>query len=512
MADHALHRQPAESETPAEKWLKRIAIGTALAAGAVILSPYILPALGIGKDVFVDQAINQMHPGEKGVGLAGAINEIIKTIPGIGIELAKGGWATAAATGITGIGGALLANYMETKEDGSKGVRWSSVIRTAALLTSSFIALPTALTGISIGIVYLCAAFSSTILAGKAIALLADTLGAVGSMKIGSTGLTGAAAALPHLLTCGLSGLPVIGSLFLGKGKPAAQSHAMHETGGENTQTFAGRIAHEAQATAETASTYEAQVSHAPLVAGQRADVTITYKNRETGAPLTPDMLATRYTQKLHLMLTDQSLSDFHHVHPEPTGKPGEYRFSFTPKTANGYHSWSDFTLNNGTAHKMHAHLSVPGENKTYLPGLRQSSTAEASDLVFTWSNPEPTRQGEGNVVEITVTDKQGNPVTNLEPVMGAFSHMAGFSRDGHSFIHCHPLGREPSTDADRGGPQLRFLFQPEHAGATQFHLHVRHKGQDVFVPFAREILQQRVMAATGPRAATLGPHIAHGR
>ncbi|MEI6730643.1 MAG: hypothetical protein WCL30_05225 [Pseudomonadota bacterium] len=50
------HEHHGVAESDFDKWLKRIAIGTALITGAVVLSPYILPLLGVGGDAAADIA------------------------------------------------------------------------------------------------------------------------------------------------------------------------------------------------------------------------------------------------------------------------------------------------------------------------------------------------------------------------------------------------------------------------------------------------------------------------
>jgi hypothetical protein len=79
-----------------------------------------------------------------------------------------------------------------------------------------------------------------------------------------------------------------------------------------------------------------------------------------------------------------------------------------------------------------------------------------------------------GNVV-IT---KDGQPFTGLEPVMGAFAHVVGFTEDYNSVLHVHPMGKEPSNDAERGGPKLEFHIEPEKAGFVKLFAQVRIGGK----------------------------------
>ena len=208
-------------------WLRVLAIGTALTAGAIILAPYVLPLVGIGNAQIATDSLDAMHATGLGVGWAGKVNGLLNAVPFVGEALTKGGLANAAATGVIGIGGVLLGNFIEQRDDGKRSIRWGTVIRYGALLTSALIALPTVLTGLSVGIVYLCAAFSGVQLASTAVGYLSNTLGAVGSMNIATAGVGGVAAALPHLLTCGLSIIPACAAILMGSApKTPTPEHA----------------------------------------------------------------------------------------------------------------------------------------------------------------------------------------------------------------------------------------------------------------------------------------------
>jgi len=85
-----------------------------------------------------------------------------------------------------------------------------------------------------------------------------------------------------------------------------------------------------------------------------------------------------------------------------------------------------------------------------------------------------------GNVV----VTKGGQPFTGLEPVMGAFAHVVGFTEDYNSVLHVHPMGKEPTSDAERGGPKLEFHIEPEKTGFVKLFAQVRIDGKDIFAPF----------------------------
>lgn len=198
---------------------------------SLTLAPYVLPMLGIGQP---DSAEGIMHivgapldGNSYGAGLAGYLQQGIASLPGIGTALtsntqvavpllgtmAAGAITSIAATAAIGIGGVLLANWMEHRETGNT-IRWSRVVRMAALATSALIALPGMLGAISVGVTFLASLLGPVGSASHtALAMQGLTGGTV--MHATASALNGIAAILPHLFTCGIAALPVVGALFI---------------------------------------------------------------------------------------------------------------------------------------------------------------------------------------------------------------------------------------------------------------------------------------------------------
>jgi hypothetical protein len=226
--------------------LHMLMLGTALAAGAVILSPYLLPAIGVGGTEWAAEALSILHGVGKGSGLVGIINGVLGAIPIIGPTLAEGGLASAGIAAATGLGGALLGRFIEEKQNGKPGINWGKVIKYAAVTTSIFISMPAVLTGISVGLVYLGAAFGGSDLAGAMVPILKGTLGSMGAMKEMTFGLAGAMLALPHLLTCGAGLLPAMFSFKL-----ASDEKIPLHTPAVKSESFTARLGAERDASAQ---------------------------------------------------------------------------------------------------------------------------------------------------------------------------------------------------------------------------------------------------------------------
>jgi hypothetical protein len=78
-----------------------------------------------------------------------------------------------------------------------------------------------------------------------------------------------------------------------------------------------------------------------PVQVGMRTNTRL-YLTNLLGEPILARDLREVHTQKIHLLIVDKSLSDYHHEHPNQTGKPGQYDFSFAPQKPGPYHVWAD--------------------------------------------------------------------------------------------------------------------------------------------------------------------------
>jgi hypothetical protein len=67
---------------------------------------------------------------------------------------------------------------------------------------------------------------------------------------------------------------------------------------------------------------------------------------------------------------------------------------------------------------------------------------------------------------------------------MGAYAHIVGIADDFETIAHVHPLGAEPTSPEQRGGPDFDFHVEPAKPGFLKLFAQVRVDGRDVFLPF----------------------------
>ena len=188
------------------------------------------------------------------------------------------------------------------------------------------------------------------------------------------------------------------------------------------------------------------------------------------------------HTRKIHLLVVDSTLTDYHHVHPTATKVAGEYQFSFVPQKK-AYRLWVDITPK-ATGEQTFLVVDLGDPEKTAPPVKTLSQESTVGSYTFRLNIKDPLVVGQGAMATVNVTDHAGKPVTALQPVMGAFAHVVGFSEDLRTIAHIHPMGPEPKTPQERGGPTLSFHLEPKKAGFLKLFVQTRIGDKDFFAPF----------------------------
>lgn len=208
----------------------------------------------------------------------------------------------------------------------------------------------------------------------------------------------------------------------------------------------------------------------------------------KNGKPVTLADLQVAHTEKVHLLVVDPSLTDYHHEHPKPGPAAGTYTFAITPRKAGEYQVFTDL-LPVATNRQEYAvtRFAVAGTPASVEKATNRKTTVAgyAFELKF---EEEPPAAGHPHKAWLTVTGPDGKPVTQLEPVMGAFAHLVSFSEDRTEIAHIHPLGQEPGTAAERGGPTLEFQTDFATGGYQKLFAQVQIAGRPLFAPFGIDV------------------------
>lgn len=206
------------------------------------------------------------------------------------------------------------------------------------------------------------------------------------------------------------------------------------------------------------------------------------------GQPVLLTDLRVVHTERIHLLLIEPTLTDYHHVHPRPTETPGEYAFSFTPGKSGPYRAWADVrTTSTGLQEYAVTNIASrqPGDQ------ARDTSVKLRSDvdhLRFELSLDGPLRVGQPGHGKLVVTDALGQPFQALEPLMGTFAHLVGFNEDYKTVLHTHPRTAGVLKPEDRGGPQLEFQLYATQPGFYRLFAQVQVQGVSRYAAFGVNI------------------------
>lgn len=201
-----------------------------------------------------------------------------------------------------------------------------------------------------------------------------------------------------------------------------------------------------------------------------------------TGRPVAWEDIAISHTERIHAMVVDPSLEDYHHVHPQPAGPAGHYLVEITPGRAGSYAVYLDFiSLISSRRTLLETGFAVPGSPGAPSPDSRFHYTD--ADLRFHF---EPlTGQlvtGQELAFRLEVEQAEGRPV-EFSPVMDSFAHLVAFDEAGTGFAHLHP--RNPFMEGqDPFNPDLEFAMEFDKPGYYRVWAQVIVNGRHLMVPF----------------------------
>jgi hypothetical protein len=188
---------------------------------------------------------------------------------------------------------------------------------------------------------------------------------------------------------------------------------------------------------------------------------------------------------RVHLLLIDASLSDYHHIHPTALTDAGVFEFAFVPAKPGTYLAWADIRPAPMGLHEFAA-ATIAAETKGLEISNREPNiTTTVDGITFQLRfNEAQIRAGKSVRGKLRVTSEGGGGFKELEPVMEAFAHFTGFHEDRQTVVHFHPTGLPVTNTKARGGPELEFLFFTLQPGLVRLFVEVQIGGAQKFAPF----------------------------
>jgi Cu+-exporting ATPase len=170
--------------------------------------------------------------------------------------------------------------------------------------------------------------------------------------------------------------------------------------------------------------------------AGQPTRLVATLLDTTTGRPV--EDLTRSHEAWMHLIATRDDLGTFTHIHPRPTGQPGQLAVDITFPTAGRYIINTEFRRQ-GEMADVHARqmITVPGPASAPVTLTESPRSVIVDGIRVQLDGAAETRRE--STLHFTLTDATtGRPVNDLQPYLAAAGHVVIMRADGQTFAHEH--------------------------------------------------------------------------
>src|SRR5581483_2462963 len=145
------------------------------------------------------------------------------------------------------------------------------------------------------------------------------------------------------------------------------------------------------------------------------------------------------HERPMHLIVVSQDLARFQHVHPAPTGQPGEYRVDVQFPVSGTYVLYDEFTRATGHSLLQCDTLAVGGT----VPGAAALAEDRAPKLVdgvrVALQGASAIRAGQEARMVFRLEDpRTGDGIADLQPYLGAPARAVMVGQDAQTFVHTH--------------------------------------------------------------------------
>lgn len=218
-----------------------------------------------------------------------------------------------------------------------------------------------------------------------------------------------------------------------------------------------------------SAAGYQLSALDGPDRSGEAGTLSFTLTGPD-GMPVTD--YRSEHEKELHLIVTRTDGQHFDHVHPE-RAKDGTWSIPWEWQAGGSYRIYTDFAP---TGHDGSLTLSslvevagdyspVPAEpaSRIDVDGYRVSVDG---DLV----------PGQPSRLTLSVA-RDGQPVTALQPYLGAFGHLVTLREGDLAYLHAHPQGAAPRPGTT-SGPTVEFETTVPTEGRYLLHFDFQVDGQ----------------------------------
>jgi hypothetical protein len=218
--------------------------------------------------------------------------------------------------------------------------------------------------------------------------------------------------------------------------------HTMEDTGNQasdTTQSSHEGHRHEQQSTQSDVQDVKLEWRYTPErpKAGEETRIEL-FLYKASGVPI--EKYDINHEKLMHLILVSEDMEKFIHIHPEYKGK-GKFEIVAAFDKSGEYKLFADIIPSGYSQMTITSHLQVTGRKQDVQPLEKDTELVKTVDDVSVSLSLSSFQSGQSVDLTFSLTDKETKqPITDLEPYLGAIGHVVILSEDQKNYLHVHPI------------------------------------------------------------------------
>jgi hypothetical protein len=243
---------------------------------------------------------------------------------------------------------------------------------------------------------------------------------------------------------------------------------------GENHKEM-GHEGHNAHEESSEQDTSQVKFSFDKTPESKKENLLTIQVNDKDGKPIEDFEL--EHEKLMHLIVVSKDLSYFDHIHPDYKGD-GKFTVKVNFPTGGEYKFYADYLPKGSSKTVKTQEVQVEGTQKTPVPLKEDKLTKVVEGKEVTLSFDHLMAGMEVNLNFNIKDAKTKEPISDLQPYLGAIGHVVIISADTNTYLHVHPM------DEKATGPDAKFMTTFPKSGVYKIWIEFQHNGKVFTVPF----------------------------
>jgi hypothetical protein len=247
---------------------------------------------------------------------------------------------------------------------------------------------------------------------------------------------------------------------------------------GGHQSTAAAHTGHDMSKMGGMAGTLMVKTDPAEVKAGQRTKLSLMIHDASGAMVKDFDVV---HEKKVHLIVVSDGLAQFAHIHPD-IDDAGNLTVTHAFPTGGQYRLYADYKPVGKDQAVAIAEVQVIGDSPP-APELIPNAPGKVTGTGLNANVAFPkAKAGEVTKITFALLDSMDQPVTDLQPYLGAMGHLVVISADGKLYVHAHPAeGKSANGVVEFGAHFTR-------AGLYKAWGQFQRAGQVYTVPFVLKV------------------------